>query len=168
MWNLGDLDVDQKLLLATEEFSQKLESDIEQNTLLSSPLSLRSSGVKHSPVVKPKEAGSPFQKVSIINSETYQTQTPIPPMQLETPNSSSPNNEGLVIVLNVVCSFIHTVRYPSSQLAGLELFSLFSKYLNSEIRLQRLVPYIISMLNKDSALVRATGLRTLTQVVNFL
>ncbi len=117
-----------------------------------------------------------------------------------TPSTSSsfvpPNGaEGFTLILNVICSFLHTLRYPSTQLTALDLFSLFGKYLDSgnpsiqfilwkysiklrisnlifvlisislEIRLQRIVPYVMSLLNEESALVRATALRVLSSVV---
>lgn len=36
-----------------------------------------------------------------------------------------------------------------------------------DIKLQRIIPYIVSLLNEDSALVRVTALRILTSVVHF-
>lgn len=75
--------------------------------------------------------------------------------------------EGLVIVLDILCSFIPTLRLPSTKLTALELFSSFAKYLDSEIRLQRIVPYIVSLLSEESALVRATAIRTLASVVSY-
>jgi phosphoinositide-3-kinase regulatory subunit 4 len=83
----------------------------------------------------------------------------------QTPESP-PGSEGLVILLNAICSFIPTLKYSSTKLAALELFSLFANYLNSEIRLQRIVPYIVHLLSEESALVRATAIRTLASVVS--
>jgi len=50
----------------------------------------------------------------------------------------------------------------------LELFLRFSNHLDSEIRLQRIVPHIVSLLTKEDALVRSTAIKVLTQVVWFL
>lgn len=74
-------------------------------------------------------------------------------------------SQGLVMVLDILCAFIPTLRFPSTKLAALDLFSLFAKYLDSEIRLQRIVPYVVFLLSEESALVRAMAIRTLAFVV---
>lgn len=39
-------------------------------------------------------------------------------------------NEGLIIVLNIICSFTHSLKFVSSKLTTLELYSLFSQHLD--------------------------------------
>lgn len=147
-------DTDGQLLLNIENYTQRLETSIKQEALLS-PSNFSSN------MNDDKNNSRVFQKIPIINSVEQFTS------QIEKPVFIPPvGSEGYNIVMNVLCSFIHTVRFPSSYLTALELFSLFSNLLDSELRLQRIVPYIISLLTKESALVRATGIRTLTDVVS--
>jgi phosphoinositide-3-kinase regulatory subunit 4 len=71
-----------------------------------------------------------------------------------------------LIFLTTICSLIRNAIYPSSKLMALDILLALSEHLADDVKLDRLVPYVISLLSDDTALVRASALKTLTQVVS--
>eukprot|EP01083_Nonionella_stella_P114538 338781_1 len=57
--------------------------------------------------------------------------------------------EGLILVSNVVCSALRNCRKASNRLIALEIIGGFAEYLNDEIRLDRLVPYVRALIHDD-------------------
>jgi phosphoinositide-3-kinase regulatory subunit 4 len=51
-------------------------------------------------------------------------------------------------------------------LKALDLFLALCPYLTDEAKLDRTVPYVVELLQDDSALVRAAAVRTLIQIVS--
>jgi hypothetical protein len=39
--------------------------------------------------------------------------------------------EGLVLILNILCSFVNTIKYPSTKLVLLDLFTQFSNHMDA-------------------------------------
>lgn len=68
--------------------------------------------------------------------------------------------------MTTVCSLIRNAVYPSSKLMALDILLALSEHLPDDVKLDRLVPYVISLLSDATALVRASALKTLTQVVS--
>lgn len=72
-----------------------------------------------------------------------------------------------MILLSFVCSLIRNTLYPSSKLKALDILLALGERLPDDVKLDRLVPYLIVLLTDESALVRANAIKTLTQVVSF-
>ncbi|EED79789.1 predicted protein [Postia placenta Mad-698-R] len=70
-----------------------------------------------------------------------------------------------LIVLALVCANIRNCSRPSSKIRGLDVFLALSPYLTDEAKLDRMVPYIVDLLHDDAAIVRASALRTLMQIL---
>ena len=79
-------------------------------------------------------------------------------LDINDPNNSNNNNcdnnnvsqfEGLILVTNVVCSALRNCRKASNRLVALEIINGFAEYLNDDIRLDRLVPYVRSLIHDD-------------------
>lgn len=49
---------------------------------------------------------------------------------------------------------------------ALDILLALSEHLADDVKLDRLVPYVITLLTDETALVRANALKTLTQVVS--
>ena len=93
---------------------------------------------------------------------------PRPPPPAPTPPPPPPEHQNsLIIVAQLVCSCIRHVRRPQSKLLGLQLLLRFGQYLDDEARLQRLVPYVMTILEgpDQNALVRATAVRVLRDIL---
>ena len=73
-----------------------------------------------------------------------------------------------VIVLSLVCANIRNCSRPSSKVKALDVLLALAPFLTDESKLDRLVPYVIELLRDDAALVRASAIRTLTQVVGIV
>jgi len=73
-----------------------------------------------------------------------------------------------VIILSLVCANIRNCSRPSSKVKALDVLLALAPFLTDESKLDRLVPYVIELLRDDAALVRASAIRTLTQVVSIL
>lgn len=74
--------------------------------------------------------------------------------------------EGSLILLSFICSFVRNTLYPSSKLKALDILLALGERLSDDVKLDRLVPYIIVLLTDEAALVRANAIKTLTQVVS--
>jgi tetratricopeptide (TPR) repeat protein len=103
-----------------------------------------------------------------------------PATGLHTPSSlaastapnSSPVVNGFVMVVSVLCSMLRNLREPQAKLTCLDTFNRVAPYVDDEVRLQRLVPFAVSLLAADSrdqsALVRAQAIKTLANIVRVL
>ena len=103
-------------------------------------------------------------------SDGRSAQPPTPPSYSagRDASSSSPAPENaLIVVAQLVCSCIRHVREPQSKLLALQLMLRFSRHLDDEARLQRLVPYIVALLEGPDqiASVRASAVRVLRDVL---
>jgi phosphoinositide-3-kinase regulatory subunit 4 len=61
---------------------------------------------------------------------------------------------------------VRNALYPSSKLKVLDIFLALAEYLPDDVKLDRLVPYLIVLLTDEAAIVRASAIKTLTQVVS--
>ncbi|BGP01316.1 Other/VPS15 protein kinase [Rhodotorula toruloides ATCC 204091] len=70
-----------------------------------------------------------------------------------------------LVILALVCANIRNCVRPASVLRALEILLALNRYLTDETRLDRLVPYLVTLLSDDAATVRAMALRVLTQTL---
>ncbi|KAJ8663211.1 hypothetical protein O0I10_001388 [Lichtheimia ornata] len=72
---------------------------------------------------------------------------------------------GTLIFLSFVCSLLRNASFPSSKLKALDILLALAEHLPDDVKLDRLVPYLMTLLSDDAALVRANAIKTLTQVL---
>jgi len=103
---------------------------------------------------------------SATNGRGVQPPRP-PPVTGREASSPSSQENALIVVVQLVCSCIRHVREPQSKLLALQLLLRFSRYLDDEARLQRLVPYVVALLEGPDqiASVRASAVRVLRDVL---
>ena len=70
-----------------------------------------------------------------------------------------------LMVLSFLCANIRNSSLPHSKLRALDVMLALALCLTDEAKLDRMVPYLIDLFHDDSALVRTSALRTLTQIV---
>ncbi|GJN87433.1 hypothetical protein Rhopal_000382-T1 [Rhodotorula paludigena] len=94
------------------------------------------------------------------------------PIRLHLPGQEGKVVEGGVaedgpalIVLSLVCANIRNCVRPASVLRALEILLALNRYLSDETKLDRLVPYLVALLQDDVATVRALALRVLAQTL---
>ena len=71
-----------------------------------------------------------------------------------------------LILLALVTANVRTCRLPSSKLKALDVFLALSPHLTDEAKLDRMVPYVVELLQDDSPSVRSAAVRTLMQIVS--
>ena len=71
-----------------------------------------------------------------------------------------------LILLSLVCSNIRNCSRPASIIRGLDILLALGRYLSDEDKLDRLVPYLVALLQDEVASVRAGALKALTQTVS--
>ena len=71
-----------------------------------------------------------------------------------------------LILLSLLLSHLRNALRPSSILVALDMLLSLSLHLCDETKLDRLVPYFVSLLEDDAALVRIGAIRSLTQLAS--
>jgi hypothetical protein len=74
--------------------------------------------------------------------------------------------QGYLIILSFVCSLVRNTLYSSSKLKSLDILLALAEHLSDDVKLDRLIPYVMALLTDESALVRSNALKVLTQVVS--
>ena len=72
---------------------------------------------------------------------------------------------GLIIILNLLCSCSAALRGPEMKITLLSVILKLLKFLGDDIKLERIVPYAVMMLQDPSAKVRAFAISVLTQTL---
>ncbi|KAI0080417.1 hypothetical protein K474DRAFT_1589825 [Panus rudis PR-1116 ss-1] len=100
------------------------------------------------------------------------------PVELDIPNRESSLLKGVgsgrraaledgpaLILLALITANIRTCSLPSSKRKALDVFLALAPHLTDEAKLDRMVPYIVELLNDDSPSVRSAAVRTLLQIL---
>ncbi|RLN36850.1 hypothetical protein BBO99_00005399 [Phytophthora kernoviae] len=116
-----------------------------------------------------------------ITSDSTKSRTATPPphtsktrrMKPPTYPGSEPwsqDRNGIVIILSLICSSLRHVQVPESKLTALYLIRSLGQFTSDEARLQRLIPYLLEVIDDPSAtsdpdeLVRITFAECLPQL----
>ncbi|KAK9768736.1 Serine/threonine-protein kinase, variant 2 [Basidiobolus ranarum] len=78
----------------------------------------------------------------------------------------SKDDNGAVIFLSLICSSVRNAMYPYSKLCALDMLLAISEHLSEEMKLDRVLPYIVSLLEDDISLVRGIAIRSLTKLLS--
>lgn len=99
---------------------------------------------------------------------------PLFPLQIDIPNyrhqasrkSLKTSDDGTLIFLSVVVSALRSTARATARIRACELLLAFAERATDEAKLDRILPYILLMLNDKSELVKVAAIRTLTQLVS--
>ncbi|KAL9539523.1 hypothetical protein MBANPS3_010209 [Mucor bainieri] len=80
-------------------------------------------------------------------------------------DAHTPDEEGSLILLSYVCSLLRNTLYPSSKLKAMDILLALAERLPDDVKLDRLVPYLVELLKDNATLVRANAIKTLTKVL---
>ncbi|CAH0513298.1 unnamed protein product [Peronospora belbahrii] len=78
------------------------------------------------------------------------------------------DRNGIVIILSLICSSLRHVQVSESKLTALYLIRSLGQFTSDEARLQRLIPYLLEVIDDPSATVRALALRTITYLLSLV
>ncbi|KXT03263.1 hypothetical protein AC578_4753 [Pseudocercospora eumusae] len=95
------------------------------------------------------------------------------PLQVDLPNSrhtahagqSSNSDHGTFILLNVITASMRSAARASSKVRACELLLAFAEQLPDEAKLDRILPYVIPLLEDPNDMVLVAALRTMTQLL---
>ncbi|KAI9809196.1 MAG: hypothetical protein M1825_002487 [Sarcosagium campestre] len=79
--------------------------------------------------------------------------------------SSRPSNDGTLIFLALVVSSLRNTSRASARIRACDILLAFAERLTDEAKLDRILPYIVTLLNDSDDLVKIAALRTLTQLM---
>ncbi|KAL7528126.1 hypothetical protein ACHAXR_005254, partial [Thalassiosira sp. AJA248-18] len=80
----------------------------------------------------------------------------------------SPSQSSLIILLQVVFSSMAHVQRASSKFVALKMMHRIALFSSDEIRLQRIVPFVTSLLQDAEPIVRASGISVLASVLSLV
>ncbi|KAJ3330622.1 Serine/threonine-protein kinase [Blyttiomyces sp. JEL0837] len=109
----------------------------------------------------PRRSSGPKSTIFPINVNIPRYSMPISPL-----SRNSTCGDGCIIIADVVCSSIRNAFFPSSRLMALDLLLALGVQLSDEHRMDRIIPYIVAILNDESSIVRASAIKTLTQLIS--
>ncbi|KAH8594390.1 hypothetical protein B0O99DRAFT_687625 [Bisporella sp. PMI_857] len=95
------------------------------------------------------------------------------PVQLNIPNNEhlavvpgkKPTDDGTLIFLALVASSIRNTARATSRIRACDLLLAFAERLTDEAKLDRILPYLMTLLNDKSDIVKVAAIRTLTQLM---
>ncbi|KAI9660226.1 MAG: Serine/threonine-protein kinase [Alyxoria varia] len=76
-----------------------------------------------------------------------------------------PAHDGTLLFLNIITSSLRSTARATPRLQACELLLAFSEYLSDEVKLDRVLPFVMSLIDDQSETVKVTAMRTLTQLV---
>ncbi|KAF3398978.1 Serine/threonine-protein kinase ppk19 [Talaromyces pinophilus] len=113
----------------------------------------------------PAKDGSKLTSANLINQAL--------PVQLDLPNSEHETSnldpqEGALIFLTVVVSNLRNTSKASAKVKACDLLLAFAERLPDESKLDRILPYVMTMLNDRSDVVKVAAIRTLAQLLSLV
>jgi serine/threonine protein kinase len=161
-----------ELLQLTEDFLASLGETVEADSGAADGAAAES-GAFESSVVQQQGAGGEQEEDEDSAMAMFSPIVRKPQTDGATGAPPAKGDNGLVIVLSLVCSSVRHVRTPFTKLTSLLLLVRLGAYVSDEARLQRLIPYIVgesqsSLLYDSSSVVRAAAVRGLCKLLGMV
>lgn len=98
------------------------------------------------------------------------------PVQVDIPNNRhpassagrSPVDDGSLIFLTLVVSSLRNTARATARLRACDLMLAFAERITDEAKPDRVLPYVTTLLNDKSEIVKAAAVRTITQLVSLI
>ncbi|KAL8713027.1 MAG: hypothetical protein Q9220_002887 [cf. Caloplaca sp. 1 TL-2023] len=112
-------------------------------------------------------------KSPAATEEIQQSDNPVIPVQVNVPNNRHPASalgrypvdDGSLIFLTLVVSSLRNTARATAKQRACDLMLAFAERITDEAKLDRVLPYAMALLNDRSELVKATAIRTITQIL---
>ncbi|KAF2459028.1 phosphoinositide 3-kinase regulatory subunit 4 [Lineolata rhizophorae] len=106
-------------------------------------------------------------------SSSLQSSNDLYPLHIDIPNNqhqvvskaSRNSDDGTLIFLTLVVASMRSTARAQARIRACELLLAFSERLTDEAKLDRVLPYVMSLLNDKADLVKISAIRTLTQLL---
>ncbi|KAI9728150.1 MAG: Serine/threonine-protein kinase [Chrysothrix sp. TS-e1954] len=86
----------------------------------------------------------------------------------EVPTSSKPSSKvdsGTILFLGIITSALRSTAHSSAKIRACDLFMAFCEFIPDEARLDRILPFVVGLLDDKSDTVRLVALRTLSRIL---
>jgi phosphoinositide-3-kinase, regulatory subunit 4 len=98
------------------------------------------------------------------------------PVNLNIPNNehqvnvigTKPRDDGTLIFLTLVVSSLRNTARATARVRACDILLAFAVRLTDEAKLDRVLPYLVSMLNDKADIVKVAAIRTITQLMNLV
>lgn len=98
------------------------------------------------------------------------------PVQIDIPNNRhqataagrKPIDDGSLIFLTLVVSSLRNTARATARIRACDLMLAFAERITDEAKLDRVLPYVVAMLNDSADIVKVAALRTVTQTVSIV
>lgn len=110
-------------------------------------------------------------EVRKVTGKTFPVHIDLPNYsRVRKPLQSEPisSKDGALIFLSLIVSTVRNTARPQSRVEACDTMLALSERISDEAKLDRVLPYLITLLSDEVAIVRATALRTVTQLVTLL
>ena len=95
------------------------------------------------------------------------------PVQIDIPNNRHqattvgrrPVDDGSLIFLTLVVSSLRNTARSTARIRACDLMLAFAERITDEAKLDRVLPYVVAMLNDRADIVKVAAIRTMTQIV---
>ena len=103
------------------------------------------------------------------SNEMFPIQIDIPNNRHQiTPNSRQPVDDGSLIFLTLVVSSLRNTARSTARIRACDLMLAFAERITDEAKLDRVLPYVVALLNDRADMVKVAALRTMTQLASSL
>lgn len=117
--------------------------------------------------------GYETQKAVPSNRRQHQSGIGMFPVHLNIPNNEHeasmigrrPADDGTLIFLTLIVSSLRNTARSTARVRACDLLLAFAERLTDEAKLDRVLPYVVSLLNDKSDIVKVAALRTMTQLM---
>jgi len=111
-----------------------------------------------------------------VTTTEYASSDDVIPVQIDIPNNRhratasgrKPQDDGSLIFLTLVVSSIRNTARSTARVRACDLMLAFAERITDEAKLDRVLPYVVAMLNDKSDIVQAAAIRTMTQVLSLI
>lgn len=102
------------------------------------------------------------------------SQASVIPVEVDIPNNRHqstslgrhPKDDGSLIFLTLVVSSIRNTARATSRIRACDLMLAFAERITDEAKLDRVLPYVVALLNDRADIVKIAAIRTMTQLVS--
>ena len=117
--------------------------------------------------------GYEIEKTSPSQARSRNLSGDILPLEIDLPNNRhearaegrSPVDDGSLIFLTLVVSSLRNTARSAARVHALDLMLAFAEKVTDEAKLDRVLPYVVSLLNDRSDMVKIAAVRTMTQLL---
>lgn len=103
-----------------------------------------------------------------LASSSLPVQLDLPNYEHQTSRSHSPVDDGVLIFLTLVVSSLRNTAKSSARVKACDILLAFAERLSDEAKLDRILPYVMILLNDRADIVKTAAIRTLAQLLEMV